>query len=285
MNRAGLLACVLLVGCPREAPTEETTVAPQPKPVDRTRKRPEPPGDPRHGWTLFAEHCVACHGASRRGRPGREGEQPAQPADLRDPILLASRTNDQLATAILHGVTRKGPDPGNMGRHDMPAFQSELGEQDVMDVIAFLRGDSIYLEECFPVATHYLALEVDKDGPPLFAAYDIARPDKPARPVVIRSKGQLPEGSVLAGYVMFTEIDLPGIGATPSAFLARPDGRVFSARVALPEPDNVRAESDIDSVIDRGEATTAKTRTMRPSILAMKARLERAIMDHAKPSH
>src|SRR6185436_18459350 len=81
---------------PVERPVQPTTVA--------IPHRPSPPGDVKHGWELFREHCTVCHGASRRGTGVYRSKLPVPPADLRDPLLLASHSDDQLAHSILEGV-------------------------------------------------------------------------------------------------------------------------------------------------------------------------------------
>ena len=50
---------------------------------------------------------------------------------------------------------------------------------------------------------------------------------------------------------MFIELALGEAGPTPVAFVAAPSGRILRLRVALPEPDNRRAERDLEDMVIR----------------------------------
>lgn len=279
MRCRALVVLVLSVACQREE------AAPMPAPVTQTPrkdpavittaaapaiKRPELPGDARHGWDLFRLHCVNCHGASRRGTGIYRSKLPTPPADLRDPVLLASRSDDQIAHAIMHGIAAQ---PSSK-KKDMPSFSKELGEQDAMDVVAFLRGDSIYLVECFPEATHYAEVRPAVTGPPLYAAHAAA---VHSEPVILAHGAALPASALHVGYVTFVELDLPSVGPTPVAFIADIKGRITRARVALPEPDNARASADIEAVLKNGDAGAPRLRTIIPTIQAVQDWLTKAV--------
>lgn len=197
-----------------------------------------------HGWQLFQKHCIQCHGAERRGAGPRRGQLVIAPADLRDPLMLARRSDDDLARIILLGGRMVGRSKW------MPGFAAELGERDVMDVVAFLRGDSIYLQECFPSAEYYVKLPSETPGPPVLAAYAVPRRHF-ARPKVVDAPEELPLEARLVGYVMFAELELPGAGPTPTAFLADQTGEVSQMRVALPPPHNERARRDLEDTVTR----------------------------------
>lgn len=214
-----------------------------------------------------------------------------RPADLRDPILLATRTNDEIADVIARGVLRKDGEnqkPQDPKKKEMPAFKDELGEQDMMDLVAFLRGDSIYLEECFPGATHYVRLGEGEGGLAIFGAFgaldarvvegaSVAPGAAPLRPRVVSSASDVPRGTKVVGYVAFVELELPGAGPTPVAFLAEPEGEVHGARAALPEPDNARAERDLEAALLRGVEGAPKLRSIIPAIEACEQEMKAAI--------
>jgi hypothetical protein len=165
------------------------------------------------------------------------------PADLRDPLLLASRTDDELARAILQGGLFVGRTKW------MPGFATELSEQDVLDLVALLRGDSIYLVECFPDADLYATLELEAPGPPVLAAYDTT--EIQGTPRVLPDADSIPPNARPLGYVMFAELELGKGGPTPVALVADLRGDVTGIRVALPEPDNRRAQQDLEDTVIR----------------------------------
>jgi cytochrome c oxidase cbb3-type subunit 3 len=198
-------------------------------------------GNIEHGWQLYQEHCVSCHGAGRRGDGEARPTLKAPPQDLREPLFLVRRTDDELARAILQGgvAVRRS--------NVMPAFAAELSEQDVQDIIALLRGDAITLEECFEEATHYQRAFLEQGGPPVLAAYATGE-RREARPVVLKGDEPLPPGARKVGYVLFSSLELPGAGPTPTAFVADPSGALTGLRVALPEPHAQRARADLEDV-------------------------------------
>jgi len=194
----------------------------------------------------------------------------APPQDLREPLFLAKRTDDELARAILQGG------PAVRRSEDMPGFAAELSEQDTQDIIALLRGDAISLEECFAEATHYQRSFLEQGGPPVLAAY-VAGAGGRARPVVLRGDEPLPAGPRKLGYVLFAELELPGAGPTFTAFVADLQGAVTGLRVALPEPDAQRARADLEDVVLRrapklpGLAPALEAQAQRLSVLVRAA--------------
>lgn len=76
-------------------------------------------GDPGKGSTIYRTHCVTCHG--ERG----EGAMPGVPDFSRGEGLM--QPDRVLAESIIQGKTI------------MPAFQGMLSDDEVLDVIAFLR--------------------------------------------------------------------------------------------------------------------------------------------------
>ncbi len=71
------------------------------------------------GGNLYASHCAACHGASG------VSVMPGAPGFARNEGLL--RPDMMLLTAI------------KSGKNAMPAFQGILSDQDILNVIAYLR--------------------------------------------------------------------------------------------------------------------------------------------------
>jgi cytochrome c len=83
---------------------------------------PTPEG---RGKRIFARSCVGCHGADGRGtdRPGLT----KPPRDLTNGEFQAGATNQQLRQSI------------RIGKGQMPSFASIMSDEDIGDVIAFVR--------------------------------------------------------------------------------------------------------------------------------------------------
>jgi mono/diheme cytochrome c family protein len=201
--------------------------------------------DFRRGWKLYLEHCAECHGDTRHGDGERAGKLDVHPANLRDPLLLATRTDDQLAKAISQGGAFVGKSKA------MPAFHAELAERDLLDLIALLRGDAVALEDCFPEAAVWTRLTPPEAPDPVLAAYALEGP-RAGRPRVAPAGEPPPKGATLAGLAMFTEVSLPRASATPAALLVNPSGDLLGVRVGLPPGDREKAQRDLESGLRSG---------------------------------
>lgn len=90
-------------------------------------------GDPAAGATQYKTFCESCHG------PGGNGEGPAaaalnpKPAKHNDGAYMNGLTNDHLKKVISEGGAAVGKSPL------MAAWGGVLSEQQVMDVIAYVR--------------------------------------------------------------------------------------------------------------------------------------------------
>ena len=83
---------------------------------------PTPAG---RGARIFQRTCSSCHGADGRGS-WRVGLA-TRPRDLTKPEFQAQMTNDQLRHSI------------RVGKGQMPAFGGLMGDEEISDVIAFVR--------------------------------------------------------------------------------------------------------------------------------------------------
>ena len=84
-----------------------------------TREQAKEPGQLLfNGYTKSEIHCFECHDGSAKGTKYGPALGPR----------VASLTDDQLTSSIMNG---KGK---------MPAFKGKLGDADVKDIIAWLRG-------------------------------------------------------------------------------------------------------------------------------------------------
>ncbi len=93
-------------------------------------------GDAEVGAKVFAQHCSQCHGEELQGGKGtgvtfsRHRDFQVMPPALNNPGFLAAASDTMLEYIITHG--REGS--------PMPAFGKTLSEEQVHDVIAFLRS-------------------------------------------------------------------------------------------------------------------------------------------------
>ena len=116
------------------------------------------PGDASNARKLDRMYCAACHGA---GEPTAVGKSLGAPG-LRDPALIASRSEDQLITLFLKG-TPKHPAPG-----------TALTLLDAADLVAFLRAGLPAIADLFPDAAAYTARTYTLQGPALNRAETLA---------------------------------------------------------------------------------------------------------------
>ena len=75
--------------------------------------------DPGKGSEIYATHCASCHGATGTSL------MPDAPNFANSEGLMASDLN------LLESI--------RTGKNAMPAYQGVLSDQDILDVIAFLR--------------------------------------------------------------------------------------------------------------------------------------------------
>lgn len=117
LSASGVLALGLSIGC-----------QPVPKAGDGKTDGPTPraAAETSSGARLYGQHCAVCHGPKGKG-DGLAGLQPP-PADLTSP-----RAATQLAPQLIKTV--------HEGRANtaMGAWRQLLSEQDIEDVVAYLR--------------------------------------------------------------------------------------------------------------------------------------------------
>jgi mono/diheme cytochrome c family protein len=92
------------------------------------------------GERLYQENCASCHGADLKGQPDwrsrlSNGRLPAPPHD-------ASGHTWHHPDRVLADITKRGPAAivGNGYESDMPGFEGVLTEQEIADIIDYIRS-------------------------------------------------------------------------------------------------------------------------------------------------
>ena len=94
-------------------------------------------GNPEKGREIFARYCARCHGPLGRGGTGtgvnftRLHNLPIVAPGLNNPGFLAAASDDIIRTTLLRG---------RRGTPMLPAAKMGLSEQDVEDVVSFIRS-------------------------------------------------------------------------------------------------------------------------------------------------
>lgn len=93
----------------------------------------QPKGDPRQGEALYRERCVLCHGGQGEGWDwSKKVAKP--PVPVPDLATVVPERDDQ----FLFAVVRDGGEAVGKTRF-MPAFGFQLSEQEVWDLVAYMR--------------------------------------------------------------------------------------------------------------------------------------------------
>jgi mono/diheme cytochrome c family protein len=88
------------------------------------------------GQSVYTQHCLECHGVAGKGQPGdwrirdADGYHPPPPLD-------DSAHAWHHPTAVLLDMIRDG---SPQGQGKMPAWKGRLSEQDMQDVVAYIKS-------------------------------------------------------------------------------------------------------------------------------------------------
>jgi len=92
------------------------------------------PGDAAKGKEIFAKSCASCHGATAKGDGAAAAALNPKPKDLTDKAYMSKLDDTYMGNIIAKGGPAVGKSPL------MPPFGSPLKDQDIRDVIAFIRS-------------------------------------------------------------------------------------------------------------------------------------------------
>ncbi len=93
---------------------------------------PRPPRGASRGERLFYALCVTCHGVDGRGS-WRASLFLIRPGNLADAARLDQRSDQYLVDIIKNGGAP-------FGRPGMPAFGAALSEEEIRELVAYVRG-------------------------------------------------------------------------------------------------------------------------------------------------
>ena len=83
---------------------------------------------------LFTMFCARCHGATGHGDGDDAASLSTKPQDFHDCAAMAKKPDDQLFNAVKGGGTSVGLPS------DMPAWGTGLNDQQIHDLVAYVRG-------------------------------------------------------------------------------------------------------------------------------------------------
>lgn len=90
-------------------------------------------GDAAKGKEIYAKFCASCHGATGKGDGPAAAALNPKPRNFADKKIMNALTDDYLFKVIQGGGAAVGKSPM------MPPWGGTLKEQDIQNVIAYLR--------------------------------------------------------------------------------------------------------------------------------------------------
>jgi mono/diheme cytochrome c family protein len=96
--------------------------------------RAEPPGVAAAGQAIFTQNCVVCHGAGGKGDGIAAAGLNPKPANFNDAVRMAAAPEERRRKVVREGGASIGLSAA------MPAFKETLSEQDIRDVLAYVRA-------------------------------------------------------------------------------------------------------------------------------------------------
>ena len=92
-------------------------------------------GDPAKGKEKYNQICASCHGPSGKGDGPAAAALDPKPRDLSDAKYVSTISDEQIFKTVKEGGAAVGKSPL------MPAWGGVLSDNDIWNVIAYLRQD------------------------------------------------------------------------------------------------------------------------------------------------
>lgn len=100
----------------------------------RSKAGPSPSGNPAAGLEVHKANCAKCHGAGGKGDGPAGKLLKTKPADWTDKAAMGKLSDNDLFNVIKNGG-------GSVGKSKlMPAWKDKLSDQQIWDVVAFIRS-------------------------------------------------------------------------------------------------------------------------------------------------
>ena len=124
--RLAIILSLLTIGTAAPAAPDAHVVPPAPKEFRLV-------GDAKRGEAIYTPLCASCHGKTGDGRGIIGKALTPPPRDFTDPKHMAAMSDWELFLAVSSGGTSVGLSA------TMPAWSSTLKEQDIHDVVVFVK--------------------------------------------------------------------------------------------------------------------------------------------------
>ncbi len=92
------------------------------------------PGDAAKGKEIYGKSCVGCHGPAGKGDGPAASALNPKPTNLADKAAMSKLDDAALTNVIAKGGVAVGKSP------IMPSFNTQLKDQDIKDVVAYIRS-------------------------------------------------------------------------------------------------------------------------------------------------
>lgn len=114
-------------------PPQDEVVTKKPAKVEEGREEVLK-GDVANGKEIYDSNCVSCHGIAGKGNGPAAASLTPKPRDLTDEQYMKTLTDDHLFKVISEGGASVGKSPL------MPAWGTTLKEEDIINVISYIRS-------------------------------------------------------------------------------------------------------------------------------------------------
>lgn len=91
-------------------------------------------GDPGKGKDIYTKSCASCHGPAGKGDGVAAAALNPKPTNLADKATMSKLDDSALTNVVTKGGAAVGKSPL------MPSFNGQLKDQDVKDLIAYIRS-------------------------------------------------------------------------------------------------------------------------------------------------